>query len=88
MEVAQKLDPVDVEATIGFMRKTLNRCLEDVEYECFPFTESYWNFIKPYVDCTSRRALTPLHRSLTQAITGLEMLERILQRQRKTLSMH
>jgi hypothetical protein len=88
LAVSQKMDPIDLEATIGFMRKTIKRCLEDVEYECFPFTESYWNFIKPYVDCTSRKSLTPLHRALTRALMGLEMFEKIAQRQRRTLSMH
>jgi hypothetical protein len=86
--VAQKLDPIDLEATLGFMKKTIKRCLEDVEYECFPFTEAYWNFIKPYVDCTSRNGMTALHRSLTRALMGLEMFERIVNRQRRTLNMH
>lgn len=88
MKSVQKIDHIDLEMTMAFIKKTLKRCLDDVEYECFPFTESYWNFVRPYVDCTSRRSLTPLHRSLTQALMGLEMFEKIMQRQRKTLSMH
>lgn len=88
LNVAEKIDYMDMEMTLGFLKKNLQRCLDDVEYECFPFTESYWNFIRPYVDCTSKKALTPLHRSLTRALLGLEMFEKIIMRQRKVLHMH
>lgn len=88
LKVSQDMDKIDFEMTVDFVRKSLNLCLEDLDHQGLPLTSSYWNLVRPYLDCSSRKAHHRLRKALNQSLIGLEMFEKIHDRHRKVVSMH
>lgn len=88
MESAQKLDSIDLEMTLDFLRKTLNRCQLDLDRGQYPLTQSHWNWVRPYADCYSKNKLTNLKHTLKQALLGLDLFGRIQERQKRVVGMH
>jgi len=89
LKVSEKMDTIDLEMTLDFLRKTLKLCIEDVEdVEGGAFDASYWNLVRPYVDCRRKGLGSKLRKSLEQALIGLDLLGRIVDRNRKVLSLH
>jgi hypothetical protein len=88
MGFAQKLDTIDLEVTVEFLRKTLSRCLVDLDKKQYPLTQSHWNWIRPYADCYSKGKLADLKSSLQQAVLGLDLFSRIQERQKRVVGMH
>ncbi|MBY0383998.1 hypothetical protein K2X05_02475 [bacterium] len=88
MESAQKLDTIDLEMTLDFLRKTLSRCQLDLDRNQYPLTQSHWNWVRPYADCYSKNKLTVLKHTLQQALLGLDLFSRIQERQKRVVSMH
>jgi hypothetical protein len=88
MEKAQKLDTIDLEMTLEFLRKTLQRCVVDIDKKRHPFTQSHWNWVRPYIDCYSKDKLTDLKKILHQALMGLDLFLRIQERQKRVVGMH
>ncbi len=89
LAVSQKMDTIDLEMTLDFLRKILRLCIEDVEdYESTSFEASYWNLVRPYLDCRRKGMGSKLRKSLEQAMIGLDLFSKILDRNRKVVSMH
>lgn len=88
MAQAQKLDAIDLEMTLDFLRKTLHRCMVDLDKKQYPLTQSHWNWVRPYADCYSKSKLADLKSSIQQAILGLDLFLRIQERQKRVVGMH
>ena len=88
MESAQKLDRIDLEMTLDFLRKTLNRCQLDLDRGQYPLTQSHWNWVRPYADCYSKNKFINLKHTLQQALLGLDLFGRIQERQKRVVGMH
>lgn len=88
MELAQQLDSIDLEMTLDFLKKTLNRCLLDLEKRQYPLTQAHWNWIRPYADCYSKNMTASLKSSLQQALLGMDLFQRIQDRQKRVVGLH
>jgi hypothetical protein len=88
LESALKLDVIDLEMTLEFLRKVLNRCLLDLDKKQYPLTQSHWNWVRPYADCYSKNKVPELRQSLNQALLGLDLFLSVQERQKKVIGMH
>jgi hypothetical protein len=89
LQISNKMDTIDLEMTLEFLRKTLRLCIEDVEdYDSGSFDAPYWNLVRPYLDCRRKGLGSKLRKSLEQALIGLDLFSKILDRNRKVMSMH
>jgi len=87
LSLSQKMDAIDLEMTLDFIKKTLKLCIDDIETFDESFEGSYWNLVRPYLDIR-RRGNGKVRRSLGQALIGLDLFHKIHERQRKVASMH
>jgi len=88
LALAMQLDMIDLEMTLEFLRKVLNRCLIDLEKNQYPLTQSHWNWVRPYADCYSKNKTAELKQCLNQALLGLDLFLRVQERQKKVIGMH
>ncbi len=88
LECALKLDVIDLEMTLEFLRKVLSRCMVDLEKKQYPLTQSHWNWVRPYADCYSKDKISELKQSLNQALLGLDLFLSVQERQKKVIGMH
>ncbi len=88
LALAMKMDMIDLEMTLEFLRKVLSRCMVDLDKKQYPLTQSHWNWVRPYADCYSKTKLTELRQSLNQALLGLDLFLSVQDRQKKVIGMH
>lgn len=88
MSLSQQMDHIDIEMTLDFIRKTLQRCLLDIEKKKETLTQAHWNWVRPYVDCYSKNKRQQLKQALQQSVVGLDMYMKINERQRRVVGMH
>jgi hypothetical protein len=88
LESAMKLDVIDLEMTLDFLRKVLSRCMVDLDKKQYPLTQSHWNWVRPYADCYSKNKTSDLRHSLNQALLGLDLFLSVQERQKKVIGMH
>lgn len=88
LQHAERLDTIDLEMTVDFLRKVLSRCLVDLDKKRYPLTQSHWNWIRPYIDCYSKDKIPNLRSALQQSVLGLDLFLRIQDRQKRVIGMH
>ena len=88
LESALKLDMIDLEMTLEFLRKVLSRCMVDLDKKQYPLTQSHWNWVRPYADCYSKNKTAELRHSINQALLGLDLFLSVQERQKKVIGMH
>ncbi len=85
---AQNMDTIDLEATLEFMRKILQRCLLDLEKKKEVLNQPHWNWVRAYADCYTKTKRAELKKSLHQALLGVDLFLRVQERQKRVVGMH
>lgn len=88
LELSRKMDMIDLESTIAFLRKSLRFCLDDLDECRSPLAGPYWSLVSPYLGYDTSGREPSVRRRIRQAYLGLDLIERITKRQRKVMSLH